>query len=270
MADILDRIMAVKREEVALAKSQISAAQVREAALNAAPTRGFAKALLTAREQGRSGVIAEIKKASPSKGVLRDPFMPAEIAQSYEAGGASCLSVLTDIQFFQGSPEYLSQAREACRLPVIRKDFLYDSYQIDQARAWGADCVLLIVACLSDESLSELESHANALGMDVLVEAHDEAELHRALRLKTPLIGINNRNLRTFEVSLQTTIQLLDQIPADRLVITESGIAGPDDVKLMHQHRVTSFLVGETFMRAADPGAALKALFSASLTSSLT
>lgn len=261
MSDILEKIMVVKRTEVALAKSLVSKAQLQEKIAQADAPRGFAKALLNARLAKKVGVIAEIKKASPSKGLLRENFNPAEIARSYEAGGASCLSVLTDEQFFQGSPDYLKQARAACSLPVIRKDFLYDTYQLDQARAWGADCVLLIAACLSDEQLHSLEAYAFSLGLDVLVEVHDEAELHRALKMKTPLLGINNRNLRTFEVSLNTTIELLKQIPSERLVITESGILSASDVQLMRSNDVSTFLVGEAFMRAPDPGLALQQMF---------
>jgi indole-3-glycerol phosphate synthase len=261
MADILEKIMVVKRSEVALAKSLVSKAQLSDQIAQADAPRGFANVLLNARLANRLGVIAEVKKASPSKGLLRENFDPAAIARSYEAGGASCLSVLTDEQFFKGSPEFLKQARAACTLPVIRKDFLYDPYQLDQARAWGADCVLLIVACLSDEQLSSLEDYAFSLGLDVLVEVHDEAELHRALKMQTPLLGINNRNLRTFDVSLNTTIELLKQIPSERLVVTESGILSSSDVQLMREHSVSTFLVGEAFMRAPDPGQALHAMF---------
>jgi indole-3-glycerol phosphate synthase len=253
MADILEKIMVVKRSEVALAKSLVSKAQLSDQIAQADAPRGFANVLLNARLANRLGVIAEVKKASPSKGLLRENFDPAAIARSYEAGGASCLSVLTDEQFFKGSPEFLK--------PVIRKDFLYDPYQLDQARAWGADCVLLIVACLSDEQLSSLEDYAFSLGLDVLVEVHDEAELHRALKMQTPLLGINNRNLRTFDVSLNTTIELLKQIPSERLVVTESGILSSSDVQLMREHSVSTFLVGEAFMRAPDPGQALHAMF---------
>jgi indole-3-glycerol phosphate synthase len=267
MSDILQRIMAVKATEVAAARAQISEATLRElaqASLNSDPAsaaRGFEAALRRAITQGRSAVIAEVKKASPSKGVLREHFVPAEIAQAYERGGAACLSVLTDESFFQGSPEFLKQARAACSQPVLRKDFLYDPYQVLQARAWGADCVLLIVAALSDAQLAELEACAHELQMDVLVEVHDADELDRALQLRTPLLGINNRDLRTFEVSLQTTIGQLARIPADRLVITESGILSVADVQLMRDAGVNAFLVGEAFMRAPDPGQALATLF---------
>ncbi len=268
MDDILNKIMAQKRLEVAAAKELISAQEQAWAAEktlqanpNVAPPRGFAKALFAAKDRGQSGVIAEIKKASPSKGLLRDPFEPGAIAKSYYTGGASCLSVLTDEVFFQGAPKYLRQARAACTLPVIRKDFIYDAYQVDQARQWGADAVLLIVAVLTDAQLMALERRAVELNMDVLVEVHDAQELDRALKMTTPLLGINNRNLRNFEVTLQTTINLLGAIPADKLVITESGIAAPADVALMREHGVNSFLVGEAFMRAPDPGLALKTLF---------
>ena len=222
--------------------------------------RDFAGALRGRVAAGGAAVIAEIKKASPSKGVLRADFRPAEIAASYAAGGATCLSVLTDEPFFQGSAAYLQQARAACALPVIRKDFIIDAYQVDEARAMGADAILLIVACLDDGQMAELEAQALALGLSVLVEVHDGHELERALRLKTPLVGINNRNLRTFEVSLDTTIGLLREVPADRLLVTESGILVPADVARMRAAGVHAFLVGEAFMRADDPGAALAAL----------
>jgi indole-3-glycerol phosphate synthase len=265
MSDILQRIMAVKRTELVAARQQTSDAVLREQALaqssGAGRPRGFEAALRGAIADGRSAVIAEIKKASPSKGVLREDFVPAQIAAAYEQGGAACLSVLTDESFFQGHPQYLMQARAACSLPVLRKDFLYDPYQVLQARAWGADCVLLIVAALSDGQLAELEACAHELHMDVLVEVHDAQELDRALRLSTPLLGINNRDLRTFEVSLQTTLGQLDRIPSDRLVITESGILSVADVRQMRDAGVHAFLVGEAFMRAPDPGQALATLF---------
>jgi indole-3-glycerol phosphate synthase len=266
MSDILQRIMAVKATEVAAARQQLPQSVLFEqarASLGTALTspRGFEAALRRKIAEGRSAVIAEIKKASPSKGVLREHFLPADIARAYETGGAACLSVLTDESFFQGSPAYLGQARAACSLPVLRKDFLYDPYQVLQARAWGADCILLIVAALTDAQLGELEACAQELGMDVLVEVHDAQELDRALRLRTPLLGINNRDLRSFEVSLQTTIRQLDRIPADRLVITESGILTAADVRLMREAGVNAFLVGEAFMRAPDPGQALAKLF---------
>jgi indole-3-glycerol phosphate synthase len=261
MPDILDKIVAVKREEIAAAKRRRDAASLRRDAEQLGDTRGFAAALHAKAASGRAAVIAEVKKASPSKGVLREHFVPADIAASYDRGGAACLSVLTDQHFFQGSSDFLEQARAACALPVLRKDFMVDAYQVDEARAMGADCILLIVACLDGEQMVDLEAQAMALGMDVLVEAHDGAELDRALRLKTPLIGINNRNLRTFEVSLDTTLALKAQVPADRLLVTESGILSPGDVQRMRAHGVHAFLVGEAFMRAPDPGAALAGLF---------
>ncbi|OGI57048.1 MAG: indole-3-glycerol-phosphate synthase, partial [Candidatus Muproteobacteria bacterium RBG_19FT_COMBO_61_10] len=223
--------------------------------------RGFAGAIGQRLKAGRAAVIAEIKKASPSKGLLRADFHPAEIAASYERGGATCLSVLTDVDFFQGADEYLQQARAACALPVLRKDFMLDPYQVYEARVLGADCILLIVAILGDTQMQELAGHARDIGMDVLVEVHDAQELARALPLNTPLIGINNRDLRTFETRLETTLDLLSQIPADRIVITESGIHTPADVARMRAHGVHAFLVGEAFMRADDPGAKLAELF---------
>lgn len=264
MSDILNKIIAVKHQEIAAAKQSLSTAdllqQIRDAAPEQSP-RGFAHALRHSVAQGRAAVIAEIKKASPSKGVLRENFDPASIAQSYAANGASCLSVLTDEQFFQGAPAYLQQARAACALPVLRKDFMIDTYQVLQARAWGADCILLIVAALELSQMQELEAAALELGMDVLVEVHNQEELQAALQLRTPLLGINNRNLRTFDVSLQTTLDLLAQIPDDKLVITESGILQKADVALMRAAQVHSFLVGEAFMRAENPGLALQQLF---------
>lgn len=257
MDDVLRRIVAVKHEEIAALRPQ--AAALRREAEGADAPRGFAKAL----QSRRPAVIAEVKKASPSKGVLRDPFDPAAIAASYAQHGAACLSVLTDERFFQGSRRNLELARAACSLPVIRKDFIVDELQIVEARAMGADAILLIVACLDDVQLRDLEACAMDLGLDVLVESHDAAELDRSLRLKTPLIGINNRNLRSFEVSLDVTLGLRDRIPADRLLITESGILGPADVRRMRDHEVHAFLVGEAFMRAPDPGQALAALFAA-------
>jgi indole-3-glycerol phosphate synthase len=264
MADILERIVAVKREEVAAARAARSLASWRaeaESAERRADLRDFTGALRGRIAAGHAAVIAEVKKASPSKGVLREHFVPAEIAAGYERGGAACLSVLTDTPFFQGAPEYLAQARAACALPALRKDFMVDELQVHQARAWGADCILLIAACLDDAQMAHLEAAALALGMAVLVEVHDGAELDRALRLKTPLVGINNRNLKTFEVSLQTTLDLQARVPADRLLVTESGILAPADVALMRGRGVHAFLVGEAFMRAPDPGAALAALF---------
>ncbi|WP_395692957.1 indole-3-glycerol phosphate synthase TrpC [Piscinibacter sp.] len=261
MSDILDKIVAVKREEIAAAKRVRDEASLRREAEALGGQRDFIGALRAKIAAGRAAVIAEVKKASPSKGVLRERFVPAEIAASYERGGAACLSVLTDVQFFQGSAEYLRQARAACALPVLRKDFMVDAWQVWEARAMGADCILLIAACLGDAQMAELEAQAHALGMAVLVEVHDGAELDRALKLKTPLVGINNRNLRTFEVTLDTTIGLLPRVPAERLLVTESGILAPADVQRMRDARVNAFLVGEAFMRAADPGAALASLF---------
>ena len=259
--DILTRILATKAKELAVAKAAVPLNEVRAQAESMAPPRNFAAALRAKIAAGRSAVIAEIKKASPSKGVLRPIFDPAAIARRYEAGGAACLSVLTDRDYFQGHPEQLSAAREACSLPALRKDFLLEEYQVFESRALGADCILLIVAALDDARLAALEATALALGMSVLVEVHDGAELDRALKLATPLVGINNRNLRTFDVSLETTLDLLPRIPADRLVVTESGILAPADVARMRARGVHAFLVGEAFMRAADPGAALATLF---------
>jgi indole-3-glycerol phosphate synthase len=261
MSDILDKIVAVKREEIAAARRRRDAVSLRRDAESLGGLRDFAAAMRAKVGSGHAAVIAEIKKASPSKGVLRENFLPAEIAASYTQHGAACLSVLTDAQFFQGMPDYLVQAREACTLPVLRKDFMVDAYQVDEARAMGADCILLIAACLDDALMADLEAQALALGMAVLVEVHDGRELDRALRLKTPLLGINNRNLRTFEVTLQTTLDLMRHVPADRLLVTESGILGAADVQRMRASGVHAFLVGEAFMRAADPGAALATLF---------
>ncbi len=261
MADILNKIVAVKHEEVAAARQRRSLASWREEAEQRRDTRGFERALRARVAAGHSAVIAEIKKASPSKGVIREHFVPADIARSYAQHGAACLSVLTDERFFQGHARYLQEARAACELPALRKDFMVDEYQVFEARALGADCILLIAACLDDAQMADLEACAHALGMDVLVEVHDGAELDRALRLKTPLLGINNRNLRTFEVSLSTTLDLLPRVDPARLLVTESGILGPDDVALMRSRGVYAFLVGEAFMRADDPGAALAALF---------
>lgn len=261
MSDILNKIVAVKREEVAAALKKKSLAAVRADAESRVLTRDFVGAMREKIAAGRSAVIAEIKKASPSKGVLREDFIPADIAQSYAEFGAACLSVLTDQQFFQGSVDYLKQARASCQLPVLRKDFLVDPYQVYEARAMGADAILLIAACLDDAQMAEFEAIARGLDMAVLVEVHDQAELARALRLKTPLIGINNRNLRTFEVTLDTTLGLLKEVPADRLLVTESGILAPADVQRMRDAGVHAFLVGEAFMRAKEPGEALAALF---------
>ena len=260
--DILARIVVTKHEEVAAARAAKPLAAVRaEAEARAADLRGFEAALRAKVAAGRPAVIAEIKKASPSKGVIRADFRPAEIAASYARHGAACLSVLTDLQYFQGCTEYLQQARAACALPVLRKDFMVDEYQVFEARAMGADCILLIAACLDDVQMADLEAVALAHGMSVLVEVHDRAELHRALKLKTPLLGINNRDLRSFSVTLDTTLGLLDEVPADRLLVTESGILAAEDVARMRGADVHAFLVGEAFMRADDPGAALAALF---------
>ena len=261
MTDILQRILATKADEVAAGKRSRPLAEVEALARAASPPRDFTGALRSRIAAGRPAVIAEIKKASPSRGVLREGFDPPAIARSYEAGGAACLSVLTDRQYFQGAPEFLAAARAACALPALRKDFVVDRYQIAEARAMGADAILLIVSALDDARLADFEAEARGLGMAVLAEVHDGDELDRALRLATPLIGINNRNLRTFEVSLATTLGLLPRIPADRLVITESGILAPADVAAMRAAGVHAFLVGEAFMRAADPGTALRALF---------
>jgi len=261
MNDILEKILATKRTEVATARQMRSEADVLREAKSRKDVRGFARAIEDKIAQGKAGVIAEIKKASPSKGVIRDNFNPAEIACSYAAHGAACLSVLTDVQFFQGSYDYLRQARAACSLPVLRKDFMVDPYQIAHARAIGADCVLLIVAALSLPQLKELESLALELDMDVLVEVHERDELDAALQLQTPLIGINNRNLRSFETSLQNTIDLLPLIPEGKRVVTESAILAREDVELMRSHGVEAFLVGERLMRADEPGLALSELF---------
>ncbi len=261
MSDILQKIVAVKHEEIAAARKKKPLEAMREDALSRVLTRDFVGALRRRIAAGQAAVIAEVKKASPSKGVLREDFIPADIAQSYAEHGAACLSVLTDRSFFQGSPDYLKQARASCDLPVLRKDFMVDPYQIYESRAMGADCVLLIAACLTDSQMAELESIALGLDMAVLVEVHDREELVRALRLKTPLVGINNRNLRTFEVSLDTTLAMLPEVPADRLLVTESGILSAQDVQRMRAAGVHAFLVGEAFMRADDPGAALAALF---------
>jgi indole-3-glycerol phosphate synthase len=261
MTDILNKIVAVKREEIAAAQRKKPLEMVRSDAESRLLTRDFEGALRAKIAKGLPAVIAEIKKASPSKGVIREDFVPADIAQSYAEHGAACLSVLTDRDFFQGSADYLKQARASCDLPVLRKDFMVDAYQVYEARVMGADCILLIAACLDDAQMAELEALAHSLGMAVLVEVHDGAELDRALKLKTRLLGINNRNLRTFEVSLSNTLDLLPRVPADRLLVTESGILGDADVKTMRDAGVHGFLVGEAFMRAPDPGMALAALF---------
>ena len=261
MSDILQRIVAVKHEEIAAGKALRSLASWREEAEARRDLRSFEGALRDKVAAGQAAVIAEVKKASPSKGVLREHFVPSEIASSYARHGAACLSVLTDAQFFQGSAAFMQQARAACNLPVLRKDFMIDEYQVVQSRALGADCILLIAACLGDVLMADLEATAQALGMGVLVEVHDGEELDRALRLKTPLLGINNRNLRTFEVTLDTTLGLLPRVPADKLLVTESGILGRADVQRMRAANVHAFLVGEAFMRAPDPGLALATLF---------
>jgi indole-3-glycerol phosphate synthase len=261
MSDILNKIVAVKREEIAAALKRKSLAAMRADAESRVLTRDFLGAMRSKIAAGQAAVIAEIKKASPSKGVLRADFIPADIAQSYAEHGAACLSVLTDRQFFQGQPDYLKQARASCQLPVLRKDFMVDPYQIYESRAMGADCILLIAACLDDAQMADLEAIARSLDMAVLVEVHDAPELARALKLKTPLVGINNRNLRTFEVSLQTTLDLRREVPTDRVLVTESGILGRADVLRMREAGVHAFLVGEAFMRASDPGEALAELF---------
>jgi len=259
--DILGRIIATKREEIAAGLATMPLAAVEAAAAAQPPPRDFVGAIRNKIGCGRPAVIAEIKKASPSKGVIRPDFRPAEIAQSYEQHGAACLSVLTDRQYFQGAPEYLASSRSACALPVLRKDFIVDRYQVAEARAMGADCILLIAAALSINEMQALEAQAHGYGMAVLVEVHDGEELAAALQLKTPLLGINNRNLRTFDVTLETTLGLLDRIPADRIVVSESGILTPADVALMRANGVDAFLVGEAFMRAPSPGEELARLF---------
>ena len=261
MTDILNKIVATKHEEVAAAKNRKSLEAVRADAESRVLTRDFVGALRAKIAKGQPAVIAEIKKASPSKGVIRADFIPADIAQSYAEFGAACLSVLTDQPFFQGCPDYLKQARASCQLPVLRKDFMVDAYQIYESRAMGADAVLLIAACLDDAQMDEFESIARSLDMAVLVEVHDADELQRALKLKTPLIGVNNRNLKTFEVSLDTTLSLMADIPEDRMLVCESGIHTRDDVVRMGSAGVRAFLVGEAFMRADEPGEALAALF---------
>jgi len=260
-SDILQKILQRKREEVALRNAAVPLGELEQLAQTAPPVRGFVRALRESMAAGRSAVIAEIKKASPSKGLLRENFDPAAIATSYQTGGASCLSVLTDVDFFQGADEYLQQARAACSLPVLRKDFVLDPYQVYEARALGADCILLIVAALGDAALLELLRLADDLGMDALVEVHDAAEMQRALAMPASLIGVNNRDLRTFQTSLQTTLALLPGFPPERLLVTESGIHTRDDVQLMRSNGVHAFLVGEAFMKADDPGERLAELF---------
>jgi indole-3-glycerol phosphate synthase len=265
MSDILKKIVAVKHEEIAAALQRQSLSAVRAEAearnRDLADVRDFVGAVRAKIAAGQAAVIAEVKKASPSKGVLREQFVPAEIAATYAQHGAACLSVLTDERFFQGCTRYLQEARAACTLPVLRKDFMVDAYQVYEARAMGADCILLIAACLDDAQMADLEACAHSLGMAVLVEVHDGEELDRSLKLKTPLVGINNRNLRTFDVTLDTTLGLLPRVPQDRVLVTESGILGAADVQRMRAAQVHAFLVGEAFMRADDPGAALAALF---------
>jgi len=267
MSDILEKIVATKKIEIARSLKQFSLTNQREKAqannqVVALKPRGFIRSIEQKIASGKAGVITEIKKASPSKGVLRENFFPAEIAQSYEKHGAACLSVLTDIDYFQGCNAYLQEARSACSIPVLRKDFTIDPYQIYEARAIGADAILLIVACLELNQMKELEACAHELGLDVLVEVHNAAELDQALELKTPLLGINNRNLKTFEVTLQTTLSLLSSVPSNKTLVTESGILNRSDVQLMRDNQVNAFLVGEAFMRSVDPGAALSELFS--------
>lgn len=261
MSDILNKILATKAEEIAAAQAKLPLAEVQALAAQQAPARDFVGAIRSKIAAGKAAVIAEIKKASPSKGVIREDFKPAEIAASYEQGGAACLSVLTDEQYFQGSADYLKQARAACNLPVLRKDFMIDAYQVYEARAMGADCILLIAAALTLAQMQQLENVAHSLGMAVLVEVHNGEELAQAIQLTTPLLGINNRNLRTFEVTLDTTLGLLDKISADKIVVTESGIFTADDVKLMRDNAVHTFLVGEAFMRQENPGAELAKVF---------
>jgi len=261
MSDLLRRILDTKREEVSASQRAVSPREIAARARAAAPARDFVGAIRAKRAAGRTAVIAEIKRASPSKGLLRAEFDPAAIARAYEGAGAACLSVLTDAPYFQGAPEHLVAARAACALPALRKDFMIDPYQVLEARALGADCILLIVAALAPAAMAALEALAVDLGMAVLVEVHDAAELEQALALKTPLLGINNRDLRSFETRLETTLDLLPRIPADRIVVTESGIGSPADVERMRAHGIGAFLVGEAFMRAPDPGEALSGLF---------
>ena len=267
MSDILDKIVATKKIEIAHDLQKISLGNQRDIAESnnkdaLLKPRGFIYAIENKITAGKAGVIAEIKKASPSKGILRENFNPTQIAQSYEKHGAACLSVLTDVDYFQGSNTFLQEARSACNIPVLRKDFTIDPYQVYEARAIGADAILLIVACLELNQMKELEACAHELGLDVLVEVHNAPELEQALELKTPLLGINNRNLKTFEVTLQTTLSLLSMVPEDKTLVTESGILGLSDVQLMRDNQINAFLVGEAFMRAADPGVALSELFS--------
>jgi indole-3-glycerol phosphate synthase len=261
MSDILTTIIARKHEEVVARRSVLPKSELQARAADAAPARGFVRALRQRIEGGGAGVIAEIKKASPSKGVIRPDFHPADIARSYARGGAACLSVLTDVDFFQGSDAYLQEARAACALPALRKDFMVDPWQLFESKVLGADCVLLIVAALSDGQLADYAGLAAELGMDVLVEVHDDEELQRALRVPAPMLGINNRSLRSFEVSLDITLRLRETVPADRLLVTESGIHAPEDVRRLRANGVHAFLVGEAFMRAPEPGEELARLF---------
>jgi len=260
MSDILDRIIEVKRGEIRIAQESVSLEELRLQA-SKRDSRDFVGALRAKHAAGKPAIIAEVKKASPSKGVLRENFVPADIAKSYEQGGAACLSVLTDVQFFKGSVAYLEEARAACSLPVLRKDFIVDAYQVLEARAMGADCILLIAAALQPLQMRDLEAYAHSLGLAVLVEVHDRDELEQSLTLKTPLIGVNNRNLRTFETSIETTIGMLDMVPEDRIVVTESGILSRVDVDRLRAMDVQTFLVGEAFMRADDPGTELARMF---------
>lgn len=259
--DILKKIIARKWQEIEERSQKVTLADLQQQCKTASAPRGFVQAIETRLARGEAAVIAEIKKASPSKGVIRENFVPEQIARSYEKGGAACLSILTDVDYFQGATQYLIDARAATKLPVIRKDFIIDEYQVYEARAMGADCILLIVAALDDTKCIELIQLAHQLGMDVLVEVHDKAELERALHYPVKLLGINNRNLRTFEVSLNTTLELLEMIPEERIVVTESAIHAPEDVKLMRDNGVNAFLVGEAFMRADEPGEKLQELF---------
>jgi indole-3-glycerol phosphate synthase len=265
VADVLQRILETKRAEIRAAKAAVAPAELERRARAAPPARDFVGALRARVDAGRPAVIAESKRASPSKGQLRDPYDPAAIARSYERGGAACLSLLTDREYFQGAPEHLQAARAACALPVLRKDFMIDAYQVYEARAWGADCILLIAAAIDLPRMRELEEVANELGLAVLVEVHDATELDRALLLRTPLVGINNRDLRTFETRLETTLTLRARVPTNRVVVSESGIATLEDVRTLWQGGVRAMLVGEAFMRASDPGTALADLLNVRL-----